>query len=256
MGSSPRMRGTPVWCRRFLAEGGLIPTYAGNTTVRRYVRRCSRAHPHVCGEHLEDEYELDTLGGSSPRMRGTLHGEIPRRDKSGLIPTYAGNTLAAHRTSCGIGAHPHVCGEHADNFLESDPKTGSSPRMRGTRSWIPSRWLRGGLIPTYAGNTYSCTGCIGFREAHPHVCGEHLKDPDPPGGREGSSPRMRGTRPGDKYQPAGIGLIPTYAGNTRKSLWRWMKARAHPHVCGEHDGFAGWMEQLAGSSPRMRGTPG
>ena len=194
MGSSPRMRGTPVWCRRFLAEGGgLIPTYAGNTTVRRYVRRCSRAHPHVCGEHLEDEYELDTLGGSSPRMRGTLHGEIPRRDKSGLIPTYAGNTLAAHRTSCGIGAHPHVCGEHADNFLESDPKTGSSPRMRGTRSWIPSRWLRGGLIPTYAGNTQIIAEAGLIERAHPHVCGEHRQKNFFASPIAGSSPRMRGT---------------------------------------------------------------
>ena len=167
-------------------------------------------------------------------MRGTLHGEIPRRDKSGLIPTYAGNTLAAHRTSCGIGAHPHVCGEHADNFLESDPKTGSSPRMRGTRSWIPSRWLRGGLIPTYAGNTQIIAEAGLIERAHPHVCGEHLPSRALWVKRMGSSPRMRGTPAVAFCSHATSGLIPTYAGNT---IWR-----------------AGRVQKLSGSSPRMRGT--
>ena len=86
-------------------------------------------------------------------MRGTLHGEIPRRDKSGLIPTYAGNTLAAHRTSCGIGAHPHVCGEHENNGEYMTIEEGSSPRMRGTPTLKSIVGEENGLIPTYAGNT-------------------------------------------------------------------------------------------------------
>ena len=147
-------------------------------------------------------------------MRGTLHGEIPRRDKSGLIPTYAGNTLAAHRTSCGIGAHPHVCGEHADNFLESDPKTGSSPRMRGTpKSSLKPVSLKG-LIPTYAGNTGKKIFLPRPLRAHPHVCGEHHDLFPSLLPLRGSSPRMRGTRKQWRVHDNRRGLIPTYAGNT------------------------------------------
>ena len=71
----------------------------------------------------------------------------------------------------------------------------------------------------------------------------------------GSSPRMRGTPWPHTAPAAALGLIPTYAGNTRIIFWRVTRKRAHPHVCGEHahgfpvDGFE------VGSSPRMRGTP-
>ncbi|BAV87889.1 hypothetical protein RA11412_1590 [Rothia aeria] len=37
--------------------------------------------------------------------------------------------------------------------------------------------------------------------------------------RQGSSPRMRGTRYGEEGREAGRGLIPTYAGNTRSRAW-------------------------------------
>ena len=74
LGSSPRMRGTQLKLFEVSVVPGLIPTYAGNTARVTPPVALSGAHPHVCGEHLEDEYELDTLGGSSPRMRGTRRG--------------------------------------------------------------------------------------------------------------------------------------------------------------------------------------
>ena len=71
----------------------------------------------------------------------------------------------------------------------------------------------------------------------------------------GSSPRMRGTLcaydAGDNAQ----GIIPAYAGNTRRVVCLYALRGDHPRVCGEHPpydptGCAAW-----GSSPRMRGTP-
>ena len=97
----------------FETAPGLIPTYAGNT-----------------------------LGGSH------LPG-IP----SGLIPTYAGNTKIFDTKPGGARAHPHVCGEHAIWRLLFVMRSGSSPRMRGTRTGVSPKTARRGLIPTYAGNT-------------------------------------------------------------------------------------------------------
>ena len=89
-----------------------------------------------------------------------------------------------------------------------------SPRVWGTRFMPGDRRLRMRLIPTYAGNTISLVFTRRPAWAHPHVCGEHLKDPDPLCGREGSSPRMRGTLPFFLGGACPAGLIPTYAGNT------------------------------------------
>ena len=152
-GSSPRMRGTlhpsctpGVGC-------GLIPTYAGNTYGDG--RRCGvpGAHPHVCGEHVfscmshapqwgSSPRMRGTLdggcvrprngGGSSPRMRGTQRGPVPSHQRCGLIPTYAGNTLALYFKGKRVGAHPHVCGEHERVHGGRGLSQGSSPRMRGT----------------------------------------------------------------------------------------------------------------------------
>jgi len=66
---------------------------------------------------------------------------------------------------------------------------------------------------------------------------------------------MRGTHVGGEEGRDEVGLIPTYAGNTRTLGLAAMEEWAHPHVCGEHAalGFVGGV--VKGSSPRMRGTP-
>ena len=153
MGSSPRMRGTPVWCRRFLAEGG----------------------------------------GSSPRMRGTPPSDGTLGGVVGLIPTYAGTTQPNHASASHRRAHPHVCGEHFARRRGRRSFSGSSPRMRGTRRAAPSRNRRCGLIPTYAGNTVLYVVLSDTEWAHPHVCGEHLDVSTGLRPVMGSSPRMRGT---------------------------------------------------------------
>ena len=70
-GSSPRMRGTQNTERYAPIHGGLIPTYAGNTSNVPCAVRRGRAHPHVCGEHRQRYFYPASIGGSSPRMRGT-----------------------------------------------------------------------------------------------------------------------------------------------------------------------------------------
>ena len=132
--------------------------------------------------------------------------------------------------------------------------TGSSPRMRGTRSKRIRIGGPPGIIPAYAGNTRRRSARRRSTRDHPRVCGEH---PTLPVAREpmaGSSPRMRGTlhvTGGDAWL---LGIIPAYAGNTRGLRWRVVSHKDHPRVCGEHRFGSRETQREWGSSPRMRGT--
>ena len=111
-GSSPRMRGTLVARIPEEIRGWIIPAYAGNT-IPQPARRGERGdHPRVCGEHHFAYEKLMGRSGSSPRMRGTLWVSVSERDGHGIIPAYAGNTLATCPIHLGTWDHPRVCGEH------------------------------------------------------------------------------------------------------------------------------------------------
>jgi predicted lipoprotein with Yx(FWY)xxD motif len=93
-GSSPRLRGTPVHCHRGHRRGRIIPAPAGNTRPPILSPVAGPDHPRACGEHHEAQDRAAVAGGSSPRLRGTLHEHanfvVPRR----IIPAPAGNTGA------------------------------------------------------------------------------------------------------------------------------------------------------------------
>ena len=126
--------------------------------------------------------------------------------------------------------------------------------MRGTHRREGVQRGSSGLIPTYAGNTWACSGLVRQEGAHPHVCGEHSDALSHTYRAPGSSPRMRGTQQLESAARPQEGLIPTYAGNT---CFQGVASRydgAHPHVCGEHGIHRCARNPHKGSSPRMRGT--
>ena len=69
-------------------------------------------HPRVCGEHIDQRSGSFFGRGSSPRMRGALHGHIEVLMGSGIIPAYAGSTCRPSQMECDPRDHPRVCGEH------------------------------------------------------------------------------------------------------------------------------------------------
>ena len=150
--------------------------------------------------------------------------------------------------------HPRVCGEHYKHRGSITPNPGSSPRMRGTRAVCDGESCRIRIIPAYAGNT----GLVHVRHSgngdHPRVCGEHCGVCGAYFSCLGSSPRMRGTPGVDGQWRVAPGIIPAYAGNTPTFPWSTTAARDHPRVCGEHVQNALGRFNVAGSSPRMRGT--
>ena len=65
---------------------------------------------------------------------------------------------------------------------------------------------------------------------------------------------MRGTPNGCMTTCIQTGIIPAHAGNTLFLSFRSFSNRDHPRACGEHGYVHVWGGDVAGSSPRMRGT--
>ena len=172
-GSSPRVRGTPEpGAVRWRAER-FIPACAGNTRTARAQVRLWTVHPRVCGEHPGDVWHAVFVGGSSPRVRGTLGLKSGITDTRRFIPACAGNTAPTTRSSPPRPVHPRVCGEHAGDGVAPNISGGSSPRVRGTPQGHGQASAGGRFIPACAGNTRAL------------ILNDQLV--------QGSSPRVRGT---------------------------------------------------------------
>ena len=188
-------------------------------------------------------------------MRGTPDGRVIRRGARGIIPACAGNTSLAVATTATRGDHPRVCGEHVDFLSARAHLRGSSPRVRGTRSYQLRRRFEEGIIPACAGNTCHAQFCERKRGDHPRVCGEHCAWLSSRSVKRGSSPRVRGTPAEIVVALKAPGIIPACAGNTTARGYRCAAMRDHPRVCGEHKLRAFDLGIPKGSSPRVRGTP-
>ena len=111
---------------------------------------------------------------------------------------------------------------------------GSSPRGRGTRRKILSRYVFDRFIPARAGNTP-----VGYLvgtdiTVHPRAGGEHPMRSDTPGAASGSSPRGRGTPVADVVRSMRGRFIPARAGNTHAMKRNTKYITVHPRAGGEH----------------------
>ena len=233
-GSSPRVRGTRHGLPRLGRRRRFIPACAGNSVAdsRRALRWS--VHPRVCGELVSRRLRTSSTAGSSPRVRGTRQPFAHCALRHRFIPACAGNSISCLAPTPTMTVHPRVCGELTTATQAGGTVTGSSPRVRGTRS---------GDWPS-----------TGWRTVHPRVCGElkipPLGDIDSPG----SSPRVRGTRQNRERRNGQNRFIPACAGNSILRTFCRLSITVHPRVCGElrHGAMA---ELLGpGSSPRVRGT--
>ena len=213
--------------------------------------------------------------GSSPRMRGTGPGHSQRVFISRFIPAYAGNSCPGLINPASPSVHPRVCGEQVTAQRVAVPRSGSSPRMRGTGRLAPQESSgdrfhprvcgeqpqerraseqRVGFIPAYAGNRASRKSCRQSTPVHPRVCGEQADSCHPTVLDIGSSPRMRGT---GGHRARGVRarrFIPAYAGNRDWPSLKKDLQSVHPRVCGEQILLFAELVDIVGSSPRMRGT--
>ena len=252
-GSSPRVRGKPARRDRRAPPDRLIPARAGKTSTSPTPRRSRSAHPRACGENLNLADPASFPLGSSPRVRGKLPPGARADTASRLIPARAGKTRSSAPSTPPCPAHPRACGENRESPCDWHGVRGSSPRVRG-KLRPPTQGARApGLIPARAGKTPCGPGGPRTWRAHPRACGENPRQPAVMTNKAGSSPRVRGKRPGLQRHPARRRLIPARAGKTSfMSFPSWVGA-AHPRACGENLDLADPASFPLGSSPRVRG---
>ena len=134
IGSSPRVRGTPVQVRGEVMADRFIPACAGNARPAIPGGSVKPVHPRVCGErHRWRQIPAPTCG-SSPRVRGT-------RKLSRVSHPFA-------------PVHPRVCGERAPTEIPANKSVGSSPRVRGTLPTTLRASSACRFIPACAGNAW------------------------------------------------------------------------------------------------------
>ena len=207
------------------------------------------------GEHFAGPQRPQKPFGSSPRGRGTLLSGLPRRGENRFIPAWAGNTVAEPVPQRAPPVHPRVGGEHSNPVLYGVLLPGSSPRGRGTRPARGRRAARRRFIPAWAGNTSRTAATCAPVPVHPRVGGEHCRGSHTRRGCPGSSPRGRGTRVDQHFRKVLLRFIPAWAGNTLTGGGTRYSVAVHPRVGGEHVLVGRHVADIAGSSPRGRGTP-
>ena len=134
--------------------------------------------------------------------------------------------------------------------------SGSSPRTRGTAA--PSLRARRScrFIPAHAGNRWKHRQLDGHITVHPRARGEQVRVNRPRARAAGSSPRTRGTGPGESAARPGRRFIPAHAGNRQSRPAPGRRGSVHPRARGEQSRIYRVRVLKSGSSPRTRGTVG
>ena len=210
-------------------------------------------HPHVCGEIVHADTQIDRRRGTSPRLWGDFPQIRPLRALIRYIPTSVGRLPLTSQSIPRRSVHPHVCGEICSHCRLFKRHNGTSPRLWGDflRHLVKESPYR--YIPTSVGRlSWRRCGIIS-RSVHPHVCGEILFASASVCGHAGTSPRLWGDFWAEDVRPQRLRYIPTSVGRLYLSLPTRGKVTVHPHVCGEIASSHDSLFRLYGTSPRLWG---
>ena len=171
-----------------------------------------------------------------------------------IIPAFAGNTFLPVLPNPPREDHPRFRGEHILSHSLIRSVIGSSPLSRGTLGKSFRRSSLSRIIPAFAGNTNSLSFLLRRVQDHPRFRGEHTPATATMRSSRGSSPLSRGTPLHVPQHAAYGGIIPAFAGNTKKKRAEALKSEDHPRFRGEHLGRNFVLALRQGSSPLSRGT--
>ena len=253
-GSSPRARGTVQTPNPSTGRTRFIPASAGNSQCAPEPELQFPVHPRERGEQLSGSHINDTLGGSSPRARGTERLARSMTAWSRFIPASAGNSRLLQAFAVERAVHPRERGEQPGRDRIRHPDGGSSPRARGTACLAMISGQRFRFIPASAGNSSELQVPIHPTAVHPRERGEQNSLITRNSDRIGSSPRARGTAPLIQGELQPLRFIPASAGNSKGPQPTEFSWPVHPRERGEQGRVLAGRHFVAGSSPRARGT--
>ena len=192
MGSPPPMRGKEDHSDRQYLRGGITPAYAGKRQQLMTNSRSRQDHPRLCGEKLKpcpfcrteagsprlcgekrrNTFQLTSLPGSPPPMRGKGICDTLQILCKGITPAYAGKSNTFFIFWCTQEDHPRLCGEKypLSNAFDKTAR----------------------ITPAYAGKREIYRQTKNANKDHPRLCGEKLFDVWRSDLQLGSPPPMRG----------------------------------------------------------------
>ena len=215
-GSSPHTRGALRKTTTSASTTRIIPAYAGSTRRPRAITQRRWDHPRIRGEHDRGEALAVGPGGSSPHTRGAPRPLAPSPLGSRIIPAYAGSTRTYAAGGPPARDHPRIRGEHRLKRARGLVHEGSSPHTRGALGATGAAAGVPGIIPAYAGSTAYGSRCRAPSRDHPRIRGEHAAWMPSIIIASGSSPHTRGALQSASDVAAQEGIIPAYAGSTRR----------------------------------------
>ena len=193
-------------------------------------------------------------GGSSPHTRGARPPPEKRPGLARIIPAYAGSTPRPMGLTISRWDHPRIRGEHDGVYVVLSDAAGSSPHTRGALEHGEVYQRRPGIIPAYAGSTAMNVWKACFSPDHPRIRGEHSPRLSESILVVGSSPHTRGAPGFGAVVDPERGIIPAYAGSTRRRGCRRRRRADHPRIRGEHCAAEIDFAVVQGSSPHTRGA--
>ena len=253
-GLSPRTRGSPITCPIAARNAGPIPADAGEPPAPRSRSAPRRAYPRGRGGADIIRGDVASLKGLSPRTRGSPREARRRCRLPGPIPADAGEPARSRQTRCPTRAYPRGRGGARFPAMPGSALRGLSPRTRGSHPVLDLTVQPLGPIPADAGEPLpSRTGRCGGR-AYPRGRGGAIVQKLPGAGRQGLSPRTRGSRRADREARGKVGPIPADAGEPgrpgKSCGWSW----AYPRGRGGASTTSSGAPAIRGLSPRTRGS--
>ena len=155
-GSSPRERGTVANFIVCCVQHRFIPARAGNRPRQSRSPTRSAVHPRASGEQFWREGGHSLSSGSSPRERGTEAAARQAGVGDRFIPARAGNKHRCRHRRARSPVHPRASGEQANTVAPAALASGSSPRERGTSTYLQTATVTTRFIPARAGNKSMC----------------------------------------------------------------------------------------------------
>ncbi len=172
-----------------------------------------------------------------------------------FIPTRVGKSSIKGEGTQMIAVHPHACGEVVKNDINIAPMLGSSPRVWGSPVILTVQKTTARFIPTRVGKSSPPFLQQHSASVHPHACGEVPLPEMKKASKDGSSPRVWGSRVDTPDIPKDMRFIPTRVGKSEAALGTTAIGAVHPHACGEVTGTTDAERIFIGSSPRVWGSP-